>query len=521
MDNKTPLSRQLRKGTIIDACIALVFVIIATLVSMDWDIVEALYLYTRAHEEWELDEALLVALWVGLASFIYVFRRLYDIKKLNQQIGELAYYDPITRLPNRIMAGDRLSQMLAHAKRHNTLVGVLYIDFDNFKFVNDTYGHEAGDTLIFSVAKRLAGNLRGEDVMARLGGDEFIILIDSPTATEDILEIGKRLVHSTDVPFRVGNDEIHITISLGISVYPENASSAEDLLKAADTAMYQAKQQGKNQICFFSEDMNSELVHRHKLESGLRHAIENEELFLCYQPQIASNSKAVIACEALLRWRFGDKLIPPDKFIPIAEESGLILSIGEWVLRTACAQAAQWPNIRIAVNISAKQLQQDNFTEMVISVLSDTSLPPQMLELEVTESAIINDPSATSKKFKTLRNLGVHLAIDDFGTGYSSLERLKNFEIDKLKIDRGFIKDLLAEKNNNAIITKAIIALSKSMGMKSVAEGVETLEQAEFLIQNECDSLQGYYYSKPVLAGELTDYINKHIPFPSRQRNAG
>jgi diguanylate cyclase (GGDEF)-like protein len=516
---KTAFSRTLRRRAIYDfyITVALTFLSLLLALSLNVDYFDGLYAFIRRHETWALDKILFALAGTGIALTWFVFRRVSDIHRMYRKFAQLAFYDSVTDLPNRIMAKDRLTQMMARAKRNTGTVGVLFLDFDNFKLINDTYGHHKGDLLIQAASERLASCLRTEDTVARLGGDEFVILLESLEAAKYAAVVAKRLITAMEAPFLISGSDLFITVSIGIAVYPNDGITPEQLLKAADVAMYQAKAQGKNCMRFYSADMNLALVRRQEIETGLRRAIDYDELCLLYQPEIDSVSERVVTVEALLRWRQNDLLVSPGDFITVAEETGLIIPIGEWVLRTACRQAKSWLDsglpLRMEVNISYRQLQQHSFVDSIQSILQETGLPPDMLELEITEGALIQDSESTSEKLATLRRAGVRLAIDDFGTGYSSLERLRRFEIDNLKIDRSFIDDLATGQNgarhdhNGTAIATAIIALAHSMSMNSVAEGVETGIQVDFLRQHACDSLQGYFFSKPVPAEEIPDIL--------------
>ncbi|MCB1644663.1 MAG: EAL domain-containing protein [Pseudomonadales bacterium] len=481
-------------------------VIVAIGLTVNIEVVEGLYQFTRNHETWELDELFMTFIWISIASFIFIIRRAADTDQLNRELANLAFRDAVTGLPNREMVHHRLGQLISHARRSHEIFGVLLIDLDNFKLVNDNYGHSVGDKLISSVADRIDAQRRDEDTLARMGGDEFVVLLEDLTGPEQTVGIVQRFFLALKPSHRVGDAEVFISSSMGVAFYPQDGNTAEALLRAADAAMYRAKDQGKNQLSFYSEELGQKLTKRLEIEHGLRSAFLNDEFFLVFQPEIDAASGQVIALEALIRWDYRGKLVPPDQFIPVAEEVGFIDAIGEWVLRTACRQGKRWDDVKIAVNVSPNQLAAPDFVAKVRRILEETQFPAERLELEVTEGALIRDPEGTHEKMIELRALGIHLAIDDFGTGYSSLERLREYKIDKLKIDRSFVASAL-EDDHSGVITRAIISLAANMGMSAVAEGVETADQAEFLRRYACDTLQGYFYSKPLDASAVSGFI--------------
>ncbi|NVN92918.1 MAG: EAL domain-containing protein [Desulfuromonadales bacterium] len=424
-------------------------------------------------------------------------------KQAEQDIQQLAYFDSLTGLPNRTLLYDRLNQILEQAKREGKKVGVIFLDIDSFKWINDTLGHAGGDKLLKAVAERLKKRLRASDTFARLGGDEFVIVLSAVQHEQDVSHATQDIMDALSLPFELGGQELFITASIGIAIAPLDGEDVGNLLKNADTAMYAAKDAGKNTYKFFSQDMNQRAVERMSLESNLRRALEREEFSLSYQPQIDTRNGCIVGMEALLRWNhFEMGQVSPGKFIPVAEETGLIVPIGEWVLRTACAQAKSWIDagysfIRVAVNISGVQFKQGNLTVLVRQVLEETGLSPVNLELELTESVLMENAASAATMLRELKSLGVHLAIDDFGTGYSSLTYLKNFPIDRLKIDQLFIRDITTNPDD-ASISEAIIALAHSLKMDVIAEGVETREQMDFLRLLNCHEMQGYFFSCPV-----------------------
>ena len=424
----------------------------------------------------------------------------------------LAYYDALTELPNRTFVNNQLVKACAGARRRHEKVAVLFLDLDRFKFINDSLGHAVGDLLLQHVARRIKGWAREQDTVARLGGDEFLIVLDGIKEIGNVAVAAERLMDAMNTEFVVEGQALSVTCSLGISVFPDHGVDAETLVKHADAAMYCAKENSRNNFQFFTENMNAQAVERLTLEHNLRKALERKELFLAYQPQMEIASGRFIGLEALLRWQHPEMgLVPPDKFIRIAENSGLIVPIGEWVLRTACAQVRKWHDERllevpIAVNVSAIQFGQEGFCQLIRKVLHETGLASDDLELELTESLLLSHSQVMLSELRKLKEMGVKLAIDDFGTGYSSLSYLRQFPVSKLKIDRSFIQ-CVSENADDAAITSTIISMAKNLHLKVIAEGVETEEQMSFLRARQCDEIQGYYFSKPLLADELADKL--------------
>jgi diguanylate cyclase (GGDEF)-like protein/PAS domain S-box-containing protein len=433
-------------------------------------------------------------------------------KVAEERVQFLAYYDALTGLPNRTLLEDRIAIALAGARRREERVAFLFLDLDRFKIVNDTLGHSVGDILLQEVAERLKKWVREQDTFARVGGDEFVIMLPGIESALDVSAAAERLVGLICAGFSIQGHSLNVTCSVGISMFPENGKDGETLVKHADAAMYCAKQKGPNNIEFFTENLNVQMVERLRLESGLRQAIERNEFSLVYQPQMDIATGGIVGVEALLRWQHSELgLVPPDKFISIAENSGLIVPIGEWVLRTACAQARKWqdeglPAVPIAVNVSAVQFRQDGFRDLIKNVLRETGLAPQYLELELTESLLLTNADVMFSVLRELNEMGLKLAIDDFGTGYSSLSYLKQFPVKKLKIDGSFIRNV-ALNPSDAAITTAIIGMAKSLGLKVIAEGVENEAQMSFLREHLCDEIQGYYFSRPLTATELVDKL--------------
>ena len=428
-----------------------------------------------------------------------------------ESIRQLAYFDPLTQLPNRRMLQDRVGQALASAEREGKLSALLFIDLDQFKTINDSLGHSAGDQLLIEVAKRLLGCVRRMDTVARLGGDEYVVLLTDVTL-EGTSEVARKILDVVALPFQFNEHELGVTPSLGISVFPQDGRDFETLLKHADTAMYRAKDSGRNAYQFFTREMNAAALERLMLENSLRQGLERGEFILYYQPQINVASGLIVGAEALVRWRHPKiGLVPPGKFIPAAETSGLIVSIGEWVLRESCRQNRAWqdaglPLISVAVNISSVQFRGGQLEENVRSVLADTGMPAKFLELELTEGILMGGANETVETLKRLSEMGVKLAIDDFGTGYSSLSYLKRFPIDKLKIDQSFVRDIVSDPDDWAI-ANAVISMGHSLRMSVIAEGVEHAEQLEILRNEGCDEVQGYHFSVPLPAGEFAELL--------------
>lgn len=441
-----------------------------------------------------------------------------DRKKSEEEIHNLAYYDTLTGLPNRTLFMDRLITSLAQSRRSRQKVAVLYLDLDNFKAINDTQGHAYGDDLIKNVAIKMRNCIRECDTVARLGGDEFVILQPQIKDLNDVSSFAERLLQAFNDPWTLSGQEFYVTASIGISIYPNDGKDSVTLLKNADAAMYKAKGIGKNNYKFYIKSMNDELVDRMEIENRLRRAVERSEFVVYYQPQIDLITGKIVAVEALVRWIDEIQgLIPPMKFIPIAEETGLILQIGEWVLKTACSQIKEWNDkgisqIIVAVNLSARQFQQSNVVDMVKKVLRETGLEPKWLELEITEAIAMKDMDnavATMKKFK---EVGISVTMDDFGTGYSSLNYLKKLPITNLKIDKSFVHDITSSKNEEAI-AKVVILLSHNLNLKITAEGVETQEQLDFLKNEKCDKVQGFLFSEPVSAEETEKLLIQNKKF--------
>ena len=460
---------------------------------------------------WTADELRLVEL---LGSQIYLAMRRSHLEQVSRSRST---YDQLTQLPDRMLFTQQLTRSIAIAKEQDTMLGVAFLDLDRFKNINDTLGHETGDCLLQQVAKRLKNCLRGYDVVARWGGDEFTLLLFGLRSAEDVSSIAERILHRLTAPFcvrgqGVQGQELYVTASLGIALAPYDGEDGQTLLRNADAAMYQAKAKGRNNYQVYFEEINADARTQLNLETDLRRAIDNNELFLCYQPQVELLTGRWIGLEALIRWQhpvFG--LIPPSKFIPIAEESGLIETIGHWVLEAACAQYRQWrqigfPSLRLAVNLSAHQFHRSHLARSVMQILKASELDPKYLELEVTESAAMDDVNAAIETLKELSNAGMQIAMDDFGTGYSSLSVLKHFPLDTIKIDRSFVMDLV-DSPSDAAIASTIIALAKGLNFKVLAEGIETPEQVAVLSEMGCDYAQGYWFSRPLSVQKIDEML--------------
>jgi diguanylate cyclase (GGDEF)-like protein/PAS domain S-box-containing protein len=443
------------------------------------------------------------------------YRDITERRRAESDLQFLANHDTLTGLPNRALFARCLDEALARARRRDTRLSVLFIDLDRFKNINDTLGHDAGDRLLRAMAARLRSCLRETDTVARLGGDEFVVLIEDAAGGRPAAQAAQRILDAVTRPHALDGRECHVTASIGIASYPEDGLDTAALLKHADIAMYRAKDKGKNAFEIYAAQLNVHTVERLTLEADLRHAVEREQLFLQYQPKVELASRRIVGVEALVRWRHPRLgLMAPNAFIPLAEETGLIAAIGAWVLHGACAQARRWmdaglPPLRVAVNISARQFVRENLPAHVDRVLRDTGFDPDLLEIELTESTTMSHVDHALDVMAALKQRGVHLAIDDFGTGYSSLGYLKRFPIDSVKIDRSFVRDL-PHGPRDCGLAQAAIAMAHALGLKAVAEGVETAEQIAFLQQHGCDQVQGYYFARPMLPADLVEFAAAH-----------
>lgn len=434
-----------------------------------------------------------------------------DITERRQHVAELehqATHDSLTGLPNRSVLRDRIEQAISKAKRTDDQVAVVFVDLDHFKLINDSLGHHIGDRLLLEVSDRLTTCVRSHDSVVRQGGDEFVLVLTEQHGDNEILAIVSRLLESVSQPWMNDGQEYGLSCSIGISCYPQDGDDSDTLLRCADAAMYKAKESGRNTYHFYTPELNQAIGERLELENGLRHALERDEFRVFYQPRIDTTSGRIVGAEALIRWDCpGKGLIPPDSFIPIAEENGLIISIGQWVLQEACRQNSAWqraglPPISVSVNLSPVQFRHTGLVKSVSDALKRANLDPAYLELELTESFVMHDAERINIAMQSLKALGVDIAVDDFGTGYSSLSYLKRFPVDRLKIDKSFVRDIDTDPDDAAIV-RAIITLGHALGLKVVAEGVETRAHLEYLQQHDCDELQGYYFSRPVPAFEM------------------
>jgi diguanylate cyclase (GGDEF)-like protein/PAS domain S-box-containing protein len=472
---------------------------------------------------------------------VFVLRDATRTRAMTAHIVHAAQHDFLTGLPNRLLLNDRITQAIAFALRHEIPLAVLFLDLDGFKHINDSLGHAVGDKLLQSVAQRLVSSVRGSDTVSRQGGDEFVILLYEMKDAEGAVISATRLLAAVARPHSIAGHDLHVTASIGVSIYPDDGQDAETLIRNADTAMYQAKENGRQSFQYFKPAMNMRAVERQSIEESLRRALERREFALHYQPKVDLSTGKISGAEALIRWTHPARgLITPAHFIPVAEDSGLILGIGAWVLREACTEAQAWadaglPPARMAVNVSAMEFQDENFLPRLFEILAETRLDPSRLELELTETVLMKDAETAISTLAALRDRGVKVAIDDFGTGFSSLSYLRRFPIDVLKIDQSFVSQISNGGGDTAIVA-AVIGMARSLKLRVVAEGVETLEELQFLRAQHCDEVQGYYFSRPVLPeafGELLragifpppaaakhqpPSANGHLPASPRQR---
>jgi two-component system CheB/CheR fusion protein len=449
----------------------------------------------------------------NLTYYIAIFNDITHKKRIENEIHQLAFYDPLTGSPNRHLLRDRLDQAISVAHREKNQLCLIFLDLDRFKEVNDTLGHSAGDELLVEVAQRLKSCVRDQDTVCRFGGDEFILLLNDINE-QTVIEKAQTILDSILKKYVIQNEALTLSASIGIAMYPNDGEDYATLLKNADTAMYNAKENGRNAFSFYHAQLDGSTLRRMAIENALRNAIENDELWLAFQPQICTTTKNLKGVEVLLRWNNAVLNHPsPDEFIPIAEATGLIVSIGEWVLKESLKQAKLWLDaglepFTIAVNISARQFWNENFSDFIHATLLETQVPPHLLELELTERVVMREPEAIIEIMNELSLLGVQISIDDFGTGYSSLNYLKRLPVTKLKIDQSFVRDIESD-NDDGIIVLSIIQLAKALGKETIAEGVETVGQELFLFENGCDTIQGFLYAKPMTITTFESWLNK------------
>jgi diguanylate cyclase (GGDEF)-like protein/PAS domain S-box-containing protein len=450
-------------------------------------------------------------------GFKGMIRDITERKRMEQQLNYMATHDTLTGLPNRLMFSQLLSQAILSAQRNKRQLAVLFIDLDRFKAINDSLGHEAGDRLLKEIARRFKKSLRAVDVVGRLGGDEFVIFIEEVKEFRQVEIVAHKLLSSAIKPMVLQGEECRVTASIGISIYPKDGEDEQNLIKNADIAMYFAKEEGKNNYQFYSKDIQSQSNERLSLETNLRLALERKEFSLHYQAKVDFKTGEITGVEALLRWDnpyLGS--VTPTQFIPVAEETGLIVPIGRWVMKTTCAQNVAWqrqglPPVCMSVNLSLRQLMDDKLLEDIKAALDESGMASNLLELEITESMLMHNPARLIAVLTNIKKMGVRLAIDDFGTGYASLAQIKNFPVDTLKVDRSFIRNLPQDSENRAI-TEAIIAMGRTLSLTVVAEGVETQAQEDYLRDHICDEMQGFYFSKPIAPDQFGDLLRNHDP---------
>ena len=438
-----------------------------------------------------------------------------EIEKQKTELYHQVYYDSLTGLPNRTLFLDRLKQAIRKARRSSSKVAILFIDLDDFKKINESMGHQAGDETLIKISKVLQKSIRDSDTLSRLGGDEFILLLDEIQEVGMIADIATKLLQITSKALNIKGQELYVTNSIGISIYPDDGYTADMLLKNADAAMHKAKEEGKNTYQFYKKDMTEKAYERLIMETSLRLAIKNNELEVYYQPQVDTLTEKILGMEALVRWNHPTMgILQPNKFIPLALECGLIIDLDKWVMKTAIKQIVQWENENlnpgyVSLNLTTKQLEKSDFISFLKDTLEETKCPASLVELEVVESQIMKNTTESIKILKQIKELGIQISLDDFGTGYSSLSYLKELPISKIKIDQSFVKNITINESDVAIV-KAIISIATNLNLSTIAEGVETREQRNFLLQNRCDKIQGYFYSKPVPAKIMKQFLSSN-----------
>jgi diguanylate cyclase (GGDEF)-like protein len=456
---------------------------------------------------------------LGMGEFLGTYGVARDIsarKQAEATIAFQAYHDLLTGLPNRALFKDRLGQAMVHAKRHGQTMAVLFLDMDRFKVINDTLGHLVGDGLLQALAHRLRGSLREGDTLSRIGGDEFMLLLPHIRSRDNAAYIAEKIITSLKQPFKIEDNELYASMSIGIAIFPDDGENIETLIKHADIAMYHAKDQGRNDYKFFTQDLHKSFTGRLAIENEMRHALQKKEFEVFYQPQVAFENPHISGMEALIRWNHPTRgLVSPNDFIPLAEESGLITPISEWVMNAAFSQAKLWrdaalPPITMAINLSPRQIEHPQFVDKFLHCMHKHMVDGQGIEIEITESTLMRDMDGAVSKLRKLADQGVETSIDDFGTGYSSLSYLKKLPINTLKIDRSFVHDLTGHMNNGSTIVSGIAAMAKGLKLKVVAEGVETQEQLDYLQSLGCDTYQGFFYSRPVNAKAATEFLTLH-----------